>query len=182
MLGMIIAVQLASANPNPTYRTVGAFWNETAVESSMGFQRYHHGIGGWLQQCKPSPASRWTVHQPMLTCWHHTVRAGLNAQVLPGSESEWLASHMVTGTVTVDTLKGVTLGSRATKVGFFAGPGLELFIGGTAAIVATVRPSIVTEIQLQIPLQRDVLWISGGHRIWLHRANPMIGVGWGTQW
>ena len=182
MFGMILSIQIATAESKPVSRTVGAFWNESAVESSMGFQRYHHGVGGWWQQCQSSPDSKWTVHQPMQTCWHHTVRAGLNAQTIPSTESGWLDTHMLTSAVTLDTLRGVTLGSRTTQVGFFAGAGLDLFVGGTESIVATVRPSIVAEIQLQIPLQEHVLWFSGGQRIWVHRANPMFGIGWGTEW
>ena len=89
---------------------------------------------------------------------------------------------MLTSAVTLDTMKGVTLGSRATQVGFFAGAGLDLFVGGTEEIVTTVRPSIVTEIQLQIPIQEHLLWFSGGQRIWVYRANPMFGIGWGTEW
>ena len=89
---------------------------------------------------------------------------------------------MLTGAVSLDTLRGVTLGSNATQIGFFAGAGLDVFIGGTEVVVATVRPSIVTELQLHIPLQEQLIWLSYGHRVWLHRANPMFGVGWGTQW
>lgn len=182
MFGMIVAVQLASAESNSSSQTVGVFWNEVAMESSMGFQRYHHGVGGWWQQCHDSPDSKWTVHQSMHTCWHHTLRTGLNAQVIPSSNSGWLDTHMLTGAVTLDTLKGVTVGSRATQVGFFAGAGLDLYVGGTETFVATVRPSLVTEIQIQIPFDEQLLWISGGNRIWLHRANPTIGIGWGTEW
>lgn len=182
MFGVILTAQMVSAEPTHVSNTVAAFWNESAVESSMGFQRYHHGVGGWWQRCQNSPDSTWTVHQSMETCWQHTLRTGLNVQSIPRSNSEWLDTHMLTGAVTLDTLRGVTLGNRATQVGFFAGAGLDLFIGGTEAIVATVRPSIVTEIQLHIPLQEQVLWMSYGHRLWLYRANPMFGVGWGTEW
>ena len=182
MFGVILATRIASAGTTDVSNTVAAFWNESAVESSMGFQRYHHGVGGWWQRCQNSPDSKWTVHQPMQSCWQHATRTGLNAQVIPSSNSGWLDAHMLTGAVSLDTLRGVTLGSNAAQVGFFAGAGLDLFIGGTEVMVATVRPSIVTEIQLHIPLQEHLIWVSYGHRIWLHRANPMFGVGWGTQW
>ena len=182
MYGMIVAVQLATAESKSPSRTSGAFWTETAVESSMGFQRYHHGVGGWLQQCQPSSNPKWTVHQPMQNCWHHTLRTGVNTQVIPSSPSGWLDAQMLTGTLTIDSLKGVSLGSRATQIGFFAGAGVDLFIGGTNAVVATIRPSIVTEIQFQIPIQNHILWMSNGYRVWLHRTNPMFSIGWGKQW
>ena len=98
MFGMILTARIASAEPPPVSTTVGAFWTESAVESSMGFQRYHHGVGGWWQRCQNSPDSKWTVHQSMESCWQHALRTGLNAQVIPSSNAGWLDAHM-SGTV-----------------------------------------------------------------------------------
>ena len=82
----------------------------------------------------------------------------------------------------LDALRGASFGDEFVRVGFFAGAGLDLYLGGTNVIAASVKPSLVTDIQVQIPIHEHILWISGGHRIWLHRANPMISLGWGKQW
>ena len=182
MFGVIVLFHISNAESKSNSASAGVFWNEIAVESSMGFQRYHHGIGGWWQRCQQSPNSKWTMHQPMQDCWQHNLRTGMDAQTIPSSGSGLLDTHLLTSTLTLDTLKGVSFGDESVRVGFFAGAGLDLYLGGANVLAASVKPSLVTDVQVQLPLHDHILWISGGHRIWLHRANPMISLGWGTQW
>ena len=118
----------------------------------------------------------------MQTCWQHNLRTGIDAQTIPNSDTGLFDTYLLTSTVTLDTLKGVSFGDDSVQIGFFAGAGLDLYLGGATVIAASVKPSLVTDIQVQIPIDEHVLWISGGHRIWLHRANPMISIGWGKQW
>ena len=182
MFGIVILFHMTNAESKQKSESVGVFWNEIAVESSMGFQRYHHGVGGWWQRCQQSQNLNWTVHQTMQSCWQHNLRTGIDAQTIPSSGTGLLDSQMLTGTFTLDTLKGVSFNEESVQVGFYAGAGIDLYIGGTNAIAVSLKPSLVTDIQVQIPIHDHVLWFSGGHRIWLHRANPMISLGWGTRW
>ena len=182
MFGIVALHLTYSVEATPSREYFGVFVNTIGVESSMGFQRYHHGIGGFWQRCQQSENTDWTVHQPMLTCWHHSIRTGGDVQTIPSLGTGPLDTHMLTGTVTLDTLKGVTFAEKTVKIGFFAGTGLDVYLGGAEVLVATVKPSVVTEIQVQVPIQNHLLWFNGGHRIWIHRANPMLSCGWGTQW
>lgn len=121
----------------------------------------------------------------MNSCWQTSLRTGVNGEPIPSTNDGWFNTNMVTGSLMLEIMRGFTLGARRPQLGFFAGPGLDVYVGGTEAIVATVSPSLVTEIEVLIPLDNhdnNLLWLSGGHRIWLHRATPMMSIGWGTQW
>ena len=106
MFGLVVLFHISNAESKSNSASAGVFWNEIAVESSMGFQRYHHGIGGWWQRCQQSPNSKWTMHQPMQKCWQHNLRTGMDAQTIPSLGSGLLDTHLLTGTLTLDTLKG----------------------------------------------------------------------------
>lgn len=182
---LMIFITNVQAEPLPVTHRGGLFLSTQAVESSMGFQRYHHGFGTSLQRCTPKSQSKWTEHQPMNSCWQTSFRTGVNAEPIPSTNDGWFSTNMVTGSLMLEVMRGFTLGSKRPQLGFFAGPGLDVYVGGTEAIVATVSPSLVTEIEVLIPLDNHdahLLWLSGGHRIWLHRATPMMSIGWGTQW
>ena len=182
MFGLVFLIQISNAESKQTSESIGIFWNEIAVESSMGFQRYHHGLGGLWQRRKGSPNSIWNEHQPTQNCWQYNLRTGIDTQTIPSSGTGLFDTQLLTGTLTLDSLRGVSFGGESVEVGFFVGAGLDLYLGGTSVIAASAKPSLVTDIQMRIPIHDDVLWISGGHRIWLHRANPMISLGWGKQW
>lgn len=181
MFGLISLIGIAQGEPTKQ-NTAGLFWNETATESSLGFQRYHHGVGGWIQHCQPATNETWTAQQTANSCWQITARTGFDAGQIPSTETDWLSNHMLTNITTLDVSKGVHLGTRSTTVGFFTGAGLDVYMGGIEHLAISVRPSIITEIQIQIPIQENAICLSGGNRIGLHRSNPMMAIGWGTQW
>lgn len=155
----------------------------TGLDSSMGFQRYHHGIGGWWQQCISLSFETVNVTGEPSSCWQVDGHVGLDSQQVPQSAHTLLNGSLLTAHFGLDVMKGVVLGKRDTKVGFFTGLGSDVLLGGIENLSWSVRPVLLTEIQIQIPLQdTSAVWINGGQRIGLHRANPSMSIGWGKVW
>ena len=154
MFGLVVLFHMASAESKSASESAGVFWNEIAVESSMGFQRYHHGIGGWWQQCQQSPI-KGTTHQPLQNVCVHPVLDGCT------NHSQFrvriIGHTFATGTPMLDALRGASFGDDRPSGVLLAG--LDLYLGGTN-VIASVKPSLVTDIQVQIPIHEHTL-ISG---------------------
>ena len=182
-MGTLSAETKESQSNDHWTHSKGLFTSSVGLDSSLGFQRYHHGIGGWWQQCPKDVSVAIQLTGNPRSCWQLDIHLGFDAQTIPETTNTMLKGTMVTTHVATDILRGITLGKEAVQIGLFGGIGGDLYIGGIEQLAWSIRPSLLTEVQIQIPVaDAHLLWLSGGHRIGLHRANPSISIGWGSQW
>ena len=145
---LMVLLQSVQAEPIAPTHKGSVFASLQAVESSMGFQRYHPGLGGTVQRCTSTSSSHLIEPQSIDHCWKTSFRSGVNAEPIPSTNNGWTNANIVTTSLMVDGLRGFSLGNQPAQVGIFAGPGLDVIIGGTDAIVATVLPSLVIDIEV----------------------------------
>lgn len=153
--------------------------------SSLGFQRYHHGIGLWSQRCETltesSALNKFSGHP--ISCWQLDSQIGLNTQTVLETEDALWSGTLLTSHLTLDLSKGIVLGERDAKIGLFTGVGGDIHFGGINQFIWTIKPSLLTDIQIHVPInEKNLLSLSGGYRFGLHRANPSMTLGWGIQW
>lgn len=139
------------------------------IPSSLGFQRYHLGLSGQQQRCSDA-----TAHP--LTCWQYAAGWGLRQDLIP---NDTLRTHHVH----VEIQRGVLFPGDVLSVGFFAGAGTTLLLGGTTQLTVQTRPHIHGDIQLQHQTnQGDTLWISGKPILYWPTLGTQVALGWGRQW
>ena len=181
-------MSILSAETTPSDQTEdstyskGLFTSSIGLDSSLGFQRYHHGMGAWWQTCNSDTPTMTSLTGNPRSCLHLDVHLGFDSQTIPETTA-LLKGTLLTTHIATDVLRGITLGKESIQVGLFGGVGGDFYFGGIDRFAWTIRPALLTEIQIQLPVQEsNLLWLSGGQRIGLYRANPSIAIGWGSRW
>lgn|GEM_PF-5654714 len=181
-VSILFAEATQSDQTNDRTYSKGLFISSIGLDSSLGFQRYHHGMGAWWQTCNSDTSTVMSLTGNPRSCFQVDMHLGFDAQTIPET-SAVLKGTLLTTHIATDILRGIILGKESTQIGLFGGFGGDFYLGGIEKFAWTIRPALLTEIQIQIPVQEsNLLWLSGGQRIGLYRANPSISIGWGSRW
>lgn len=164
-------IWLCSLIQNGLATTTHSFAFQTrTVPSSLGFQRYHTGLGAHREECIPTDAT--TISD----CWRVKSGWGLRSDQVPNGT---LRTHMVN----VDIQRGLWISEDLLDVGFFAGMGATSMVGGIDTMAIQVLPHLHGEITLQRHTSKKrTVWLSGQSVLYWPTMGSQIQVGWELPW
>lgn len=138
--------------------------------SSLGFQRYHSGLGFHRQDCGSTNSIQ------ISDCWRLKGGWGQRSDQIPDAV---LRTH----SLNVDVQRGLWFSGELLDVGFFAGFGVTSMVGGFDSLAIQTIPQIHTELQVQRTTSKErTLWISGQSILYWSTLGSQIQVGWVLPW
>ena len=138
--------------------------------SSLGFQRYHTGLGIHHQNCHSTDSLE------LNNCWRIKGGWGQRRDQIP-------TGSLRTHTLNIELQRGLLIPGDLLDIGFFSGFGITNMIGGVDTLAVHTLPQIHGEIHIQHTTPKELtIWISGQSILYWPTMGNQVQVGWEIPW